>query len=136
MVRQVAVKAIIRNPAGAVLILCQNGRWHEPGGRLEADELLEDGLRREIQEETGLRNVKIGEPFYAGEWLPEIKGERVHIVAVFFLCATDETAVIVNNREHQDYAWVTLNDLHKYTLEPETKRTIEIVLGGNHDPKR
>jgi 8-oxo-dGTP diphosphatase len=31
-----------------------NGRWEMPGGILELDETPEDGVRREVREETGL----------------------------------------------------------------------------------
>jgi 8-oxo-dGTP diphosphatase len=31
-----------------------NGRWEPPGGVLELDESVLDGLRREVREETGL----------------------------------------------------------------------------------
>lgn len=37
-----------------------NGNWEPPGGVLELDETIEDGLRREVLEETGL-SIEIGE---------------------------------------------------------------------------
>lgn len=39
------------------------GRWGFPGGGIEAEESLEDGLRREVLEETGL--VVTGEDLFA-----------------------------------------------------------------------
>ena len=36
-----------------------NGRWEPPGGVLELDETIEDGLRREVREETGAE-VEVG----------------------------------------------------------------------------
>lgn len=32
-----------------------NGEWEAPGGVLELDESVEDGVRREVLEETGLK---------------------------------------------------------------------------------
>lgn len=52
----VSVAAAIVNDAGQVLAIRRrdNGHWEPPGGVLELDETIEDGLRREVREETGL----------------------------------------------------------------------------------
>ena len=52
----VSVAAAIVNDAGQVLAIRRrdNSRWEPPGGVLELDETIEDGLRREVREETGL----------------------------------------------------------------------------------
>jgi 8-oxo-dGTP diphosphatase len=52
----VSVAAVITNDAGEVLIIQRrdNGHWEPPGGVLETDESIFDGLRREVHEETGL----------------------------------------------------------------------------------
>jgi ADP-ribose pyrophosphatase YjhB (NUDIX family) len=52
----VSVAAIITNDAGQVLMIQRrdNGHWEPPGGVLELDEAIEDGLQREVHEETGL----------------------------------------------------------------------------------
>lgn len=52
----VSVAAIILdNTASRVLLICRrdNGHWEPPGGVLELDESIDDGLRREVYEETG-----------------------------------------------------------------------------------
>lgn len=52
----VSVAAVVVNDAGRVLVTQRrdNGRWEPPGGVLELDESVLDGLRREVREETGL----------------------------------------------------------------------------------
>ena len=56
----VSVAAVIVNDDDRVLAVQRrdNGRWEPPGGVLELDESIEDGLTREVREETGL-NVAI-----------------------------------------------------------------------------
>jgi 8-oxo-dGTP diphosphatase len=52
----VSVAAIITDDQGHALLVQRrdNGHWEPPGGVLELEETIEDGLRREVREETGL----------------------------------------------------------------------------------
>ena len=52
----VSVAAAIIDKLGRALVIrrVDTGAWEPPGGVLELDETIHDGLRREIREETGL----------------------------------------------------------------------------------
>jgi 8-oxo-dGTP diphosphatase len=52
----VSVAGVVVDDAGRALLIRRrdNGHWEPPGGVLELDEDIEDGLRREVREETGL----------------------------------------------------------------------------------
>jgi|GEM_PF-1178509 len=124
---QVAVKAVIQNQDGKFLILREGERWQAVGGRLEKGEKLEDGLRRETQEETGITDLEVGKVIHVDEWFAKPEGELKHIVAIFFLCkAHGKPDEVVLSDEHQEYAWVTANDLERYgdSLEKEIKQAI------------
>ncbi|GAB1689714.1 NUDIX hydrolase [Krasilnikovia sp. M28-CT-15] len=51
----VSVAAVITDDQDRVLVVQRrdNGRWEIPGGILELHESIHDGVRREVQEETG-----------------------------------------------------------------------------------
>ena len=61
-----AVRAVILTPDREILLLRirppegSKSFWITPGGGLEADETIEAGLRRELQEELGLDGFPIG----------------------------------------------------------------------------
>ena len=57
----VSVAGIILDDAEQNVLLIKrrdNGHWEPPGGVLELGETIEDGLRREVHEETGL-SIKV-----------------------------------------------------------------------------
>lgn len=69
----VSVAAVVTNDDGHVLVIQRrdNGAWQLPGGVLELEESIEDGVRREVKEETGAdvtpialtgvyKNIKLG----------------------------------------------------------------------------
>lgn len=110
--QQIAMKAVIVKDS-KVLILreaatngdgTQRGRYHMPGGRLEAGESFEAALHREVKEETGLE-VAIDYPIYVGEWRPVIREVPHQIVGVFFVC-TPTTNKITLSTEHDDFQWI------------------------------
>jgi 8-oxo-dGTP diphosphatase len=52
----VSVAGVVVNAGGQILVIRRrdNGQWQIPGGVLEGGERLEDGVRREVLEETGI----------------------------------------------------------------------------------
>jgi ADP-ribose pyrophosphatase YjhB (NUDIX family) len=50
------VTGIVTDEHGRALLIQRrdNHQWEPPGGILELDESIDDGLRREVREETGL----------------------------------------------------------------------------------
>jgi 8-oxo-dGTP diphosphatase len=124
---QVAAKAAIVDDRGRVLIVREAasdknntkvGLWGLVGGRLNPGEAFLDGLKREVNEETGLRVDPI-KPLQVGEWRPVINGVEHQIVAIFMLCKCPTTKVKLSN-EHSEFAWVEPNKRHGYQMmEPD-----------------
>ena len=113
VVLRVAAKAVITRGDGKVLVVREAGTYDEgtkigkygiPGGRLNPGESYEDGLRREVEEETGLK-IEPLYPLYVGEWRPEIKGVPHQIVAIFTVCKAKTTDVKLSD-EHDDFKWI------------------------------
>lgn len=124
---QVAVKAVIRNSAGKYLIVREGERWQAVGGRLEKGEKLEDGLRRETYEETGINKLEVGKVIHVDEWFAKPEGKLKHIVAIFFLCYVTSDEIQLSS-EHQEYAWVLPDELEKYGVKIEKEIKEAIIL--------
>jgi 8-oxo-dGTP diphosphatase len=129
MILKVAAKAVVINDDGKVLLLREAstnkegtnlGRYCNPGGRLNPGETYEDGLRREVMEETGL-SIELLYPIYVGEWHPVINGIPHQIIAIFTVCKAGSSEVKLSE-EHDDYKWIKAEDRNKYDImEPEGK---------------
>ncbi|MDA0159573.1 NUDIX domain-containing protein [Solirubrobacter ginsenosidimutans] len=93
----VSVAAAILDDQGRFLVIrrADNGNWEPPGGVLELDESITDGLVREVHEETGLDIRPLA---LTGVYKNMIRG----IVALVFRCdviagtarASDEAAEV------------------------------------------
>jgi len=92
------------------------GEWSLPGGALELGETLEDGIRREVLEETGL----IIEPVSVVEVLDHISRDaeahvQYHYVLVDYLCRVVGGALMCAS-DAADARWGTLEDLGPIAL--------------------
>jgi len=54
-----AAGGIVSNPEGDILFIKRLGKWDLPKGKMEKGESREESAVREIEEETGLRNVEL-----------------------------------------------------------------------------
>jgi len=59
--RIIAAGGVVRNEAGEILLQLRKGKWDLPKGKLDEGESIEECAVREVEEETGLRNIQLGE---------------------------------------------------------------------------
>jgi len=78
----VSVAGIVLDHAGRVLVIQRRdkGHWESPGGILELGEQFEDGVHREVLEETGL-------DVHVDRLTGVYKNLRLGVVALVFRCA-------------------------------------------------
>ncbi|MFB6235800.1 MAG: NUDIX domain-containing protein [Halopenitus sp.] len=117
----VSIRGVIVMPESGLLILrrAADGEWELPGGRLEPDEAVIEGLRREITEETGL-NVDVKGPVHTAAWLNDRDEGRF---AAHYHCTTEHDAVELSD-EHTAFRWVTPADATGY-LDPDGATAVE-----------
>lgn len=90
------------------------GRWDVPGGRVKPGERFDQGLIREVKEETDLE-IKLDKPFSVREWRPITRGIEHQIIGTFIECFTDSDEVILS-RDHDKHKWINPKDYKNYDL--------------------
>ncbi len=132
----VGAKALIVSE-GKVLLLREavydegtnEGKWDVPGGRIEPRESLLEGLAREIAEETGLKNMRIGDVLGVYESFAKIRAEDSHILRVYYAAYLETQTPIVLSTDHDMYEWVSLKDIPDKQLVSNLKELVHKVLG-------
>lgn len=113
-------KVVLTNDAGT-------DRWDLPGGGIEEGESIEDGLRREFLEETGMeidREVEFFKSTKEYYWVG--KGEAWDSNRNYFIVKNikGELQKKINQHGTAEARWVELKDLDKYKIKQVIKDLI------------
>lgn len=121
------VGALIFDSEGNILLI-RSHKWHDkyvvPGGHIELGERIEEALRREVKEETGLDVYDI-EFLCIQEFIYDDNfWERKHFIFFDYVCRTNSKKVTLND-EAFDYTWVSIQEALELPIDPYTKFAIE-----------
>jgi 8-oxo-dGTP diphosphatase len=115
LTHRVAVGAYLFRGERILLLLRANPplTFAPPGGKLEIAEDPEEGLRREVREETGLEIEIVG---VAHTWFGSIHDHRPPLLGIDFV-AESVTGDVVLSHEHREYVWATREEVAAGTLK-------------------
>ena len=110
----VAAGAVIElGTTGTILILQRNknldwqpGEWEIPYGRLSQFEDAETGLRREMKEELGLKDLEIVNILTVWHIFRGSKKAENELIGITYHCRTNQATIQMSD-EHEQYQWVT-----------------------------
>ncbi len=106
------------------MIHSNKDQWALPGGFLENDERLEDGAKRELEEETGL---KVQHMEQVGIFSNPGRDPRGRIISIAFTTSLTHQATVKGSDDAKDANWFNINNLpniafdHKEIIEMAVK---------------
>jgi 8-oxo-dGTP diphosphatase len=115
----VSVAGVVIDDDGRALVIQRrdNAHWEPPGGVLERDETITDGLQREVKEETGL----IIEPVaLTGVYKNMSRG----VIALVFRCRPIGGA-LAENSEVAGFRWIREADMSSIMSEAYAVRILD-----------
>lgn len=130
IIQKIILAGVVFNKQGKALILQRNenediypGMWELPSGKRELFESSHDTLVREIKEEAGL-DIEVVQPCSVFEYKIEKPNEIRDSTQINFI-VTSNTLEVKLSEEHQNYAWVSKDEINKYGVSDETKKVIQ-----------
>jgi len=130
---KITVGVLMVNENGKVFLATSykwKGKWVIPGGHVEWGEKLEDAVKRETKEETGIdvKNIQllnVQESIFS-------KGfhEERHFIFLDYVCEAYSEDVQLNS-ELQKYIWVYPKDALNLDIAPSVKNFIECYIEKN-----
>ncbi|HUV46536.1 MAG TPA: NUDIX domain-containing protein [Candidatus Bathyarchaeia archaeon] len=127
---ELTVGALIFNSQGQIFLM-KSYKWRDklviPGGHVELGETLQQALKREIMEETGLAIYDIKFLFFQEFIYDKAFWQKKHFIFFDFICKTKSRKVKLNS-EGQEYLWVLPEKALKLPIEPYTRKAIKEFL--------
>ena len=104
-------------------------KWLVPGGHVEKGEKIEECVKREVKEETGLK-VDAVEFVTVLEGMPESFERDTHFIFLNYSCRAENQEVELDQREAVEHTWITPEKALESDLDinKSTRKFIEVFL--------
>lgn len=108
-----------------LLLQYEAGHWDFPKGMIEKGEKIDQTAKREIGEETGIKDVQFIDGFE--KWIKyffRVEGKNIFKIVTFLLAETKETEVKISF-EHTGFKWLPYEEALKQLTFDNAKRILE-----------
>ena len=108
----------MKNKEGKFLFIFRNGKWDLPKGKAEYDETPEMTALREVEEECGLKNLKIEKVLTKTFHTYKEKGKLILKKTHWYLMTIDEDQKLIPQTEEgiTEVKWVAENRIEREVL--------------------
>ena len=119
----ISIKAIVIDDNKVLCLKNERNEWDFPGGKINFDEDVEEGLIREVKEETNLdiKNLKILKPF-------NLKFNDVPVFIVVYSCEISCNSSILTSYEHSEYNFFSKSEVKNLNMPQSFKNLVDTLI--------
>ncbi len=135
LVLRPAAYAIIVNEGRLLLLrLRHTGKYHFPGGGIDAGERIEETLRREVKEETGI-DIEVGDLAHFQEdfFYYDPSSTAYHGLHFYYGCRPKTTELIADDQVDDASAerprWVAIQGLRAEDFQVDSEEVLRLLQG-------
>jgi len=127
-----AAGGLVKNGAGEILLILRRGKWDLPKGKLDKGETLEACALREVSEETGLKNLELGQLIQITFHTYSLFGKHILKETHWYAMTAKGKESLVPQTEEDitEIRWVKKTELKKYLSN--TFETIAEILSAEN----
>lgn len=110
-----------------LLLKSRTGDWEFPKGGVENDEELQQSSLREVEEETGIENIRLINGFREDySYVFEAQGEKIYKTVHLFIGHSYEASAELSS-EHRDHQWRTYEQARNTLTHDSTKDILDMA---------
>jgi len=111
-----AAGGLVQNESNEVLMMFRRGKWDLPKGKMDPGETPDQSALREVQEETGLSTVTLGEPLATTYHTYDESGHHILKETFWFAMKAPKDQPLIPQLEEQitELVWADAAALKKY----------------------
>jgi len=114
-----AAGGLVINDKEEILLIFRRGKWDLPKGKLDKGETLEQCAVREVQEETGLKNIKLQSPIIT-TYHTYHEGTRFILKESYWFgmnTGSEEKLIPQTEEDIHEIKWVAPEEIKKYVKQ-------------------
>lgn len=126
--------AILQNKNKFLMIKSGNGLWHFPGGGIEQGESIQEGVIRELLEETGYYIIPDVQPHHLNEqkFYHTSKDEFYNSIQLFYKAQLqnqniNESAITKRDKE-RERKWIAIDEINLEVFHPTVRKLISKLI--------